>query len=69
MAQMTKAQTITLFESAQKAAGRGNCLSVNKGGWYEYAWMRDQFEGWLLCAINADLLPDTPENRSLELRP
>lgn len=69
MAQMTKKQVVARFEKAQMAAGRTTCLSSDSNGCYSYAWMRYQFEGWLLCAIDAGILADTPENRSLELWP
>lgn len=54
------------FEKLQARLGRTIGLSRSNGR-YDYGWMRDVWEGYLLCAIENDVIEDTAENRDLSV--
>jgi hypothetical protein len=44
------------FEEVMADLGRKHCLVRDSNGAYSYVWMRDQWEGWLLCAVNTGII-------------
>ena len=66
---MIKKEVNARFEAEMLKKDRLQERHLEKGsnGVYSYQWLRDLWEGWLLCAINSGQLQDTEKNRHLSV--